>query len=144
MTVLFVCSANTCRSPMAEAIFARYLFESGYGDVEVESAGLYNGGECINECTVSVLKKYGYDVSSLKPKEIDQNIFDGADLIVTMTCQQANILRSRFGKNDKIICICKLLGKDIQDPYGFGMDEYERTYRDIINACPKVAEYMQK
>lgn len=144
MTVLFVCSANTCRSPMAEAIFARYLSENGYCDVEVESAGLYKGGEYINDNAVAVLKKHGFDISSFKPKEIDQKTFDGAHLIVTMTCKHADILRSRFGDSDKIICICKLHGNDIQDPYGLGIDEYERTYREIENACPKVAEYMQK
>ena len=59
MKVLFVCSANTCRSPMLEYIFKAYLKSKGNDSVEVDSAGLILSNDRINPLCLATLDKHG-------------------------------------------------------------------------------------
>ena len=63
MNVLFVCTGNTCRSPMAAALFNKIAVEKDL-DVRIESAGLFaNDGEPASENAVAAMKDYGVDLS---------------------------------------------------------------------------------
>ena len=59
MKVLFVCSANTCRSPMAEYMFKAFLRARGVEDVEADSAGLILSNDRINPLCLSILDEHG-------------------------------------------------------------------------------------
>lgn len=136
--LVFVCTANTCRSPMAQAIFSSWLCERGIIDVCANSAGLYKGGEQVNDIALSVLKKHACNGTLTKPKVIDAALYAEADIVVTMTCEQARLLREKFADDGKIICICDIIGKDVIDPYGKGVEAYEKTFEILCNSCSDI------
>lgn len=82
--VLLVCTGNTCRSPMAEAILTRLVAEAGL-EVSVRSAGLFaiDGAEA-SENTRRVLRERGIRRSH-RARSVDRELIEWADLILTMT-----------------------------------------------------------
>ena len=76
--VMFLCTANSCRSQMAEG-FAR---EFGKGFVEVYSAGIMAAG--VHRRAITVMKEIGIDISKQKSKEIDEDLLRKMDIIVTL------------------------------------------------------------
>src|SRR5512134_2396353 len=86
MKVLFVCSGNTCRSPLAAAAFRRLLDESGRNDIEVASAGTgaYEGSPA-SEGAYLVAIEAGLDLSSHRARLLDRDRVAEADLILAMS-----------------------------------------------------------
>ncbi|HWO58284.1 MAG TPA: arsenate reductase (thioredoxin) [bacterium] len=78
MTILFLCTGNSCRSQMAEG-FARHF---GGGRFAVDSAGLEAHG--LNPQAVAAMAEIGIDISAQRSKVIDAAMIDSADLIVTV------------------------------------------------------------
>lgn len=76
--VMFLCTANSCRSQMAEG-FAR---EFGKGIIEVYSAGLMAAG--VHRRAAAVMMEVGINISKQKSKEIDEKILDQMDIVVTL------------------------------------------------------------
>jgi arsenate reductase len=76
--VMFLCTANSCRSQMAEG-FAREL---GKGVIEVYSAGLMAAG--VHRRAIAVMREVGIDISKQKSKSIDENLLKQMDIAVTL------------------------------------------------------------
>ena len=76
--IMFLCTANSCRSQMAEG-FAR---EFGKGLIEVYSAGLMSAG--VHRRAIAVMKEIGIDISTQKSKTIDEDLLKKMDIIVTL------------------------------------------------------------
>lgn len=84
MRILFVCSANICRSPLAETILRYKLAERGIAGVEVDSAGVHDySGEPRDSMMVSYARKAGYELKG-RSKYISKEILDLADYIICM------------------------------------------------------------
>jgi arsenate reductase len=98
MKVLFVCTANSCRSQMAEA-WARRLFPQHW---QVESAGLLTYP--ITEETRSVMAESGMDMAGQESKTIDRFDLDNFDLIVTLSEQAGRFLPSLLHPDRHIAC----------------------------------------
>ena len=140
MNVLFVCSGNTCRSPMAAALFNKIAMERDL-DVRIESAGLFAGeGERASEGAISAMKDYGIDLSGHRAKNITPELLEEADLILTMTIFHMMGLSQHFG--DKVYTLCGYAGEDgdIPDPFGGDDEEYKECAKKIYQALLKVAE----
>lgn len=81
--VLFVCTANQCRSPMAE-VLARAAFSRRGLDVETSSAGLFGSGVEASEGSIEEMERLGLNLEEHRSRSLTPNLVDHADLIVTM------------------------------------------------------------
>ncbi len=82
--VLLLCTANQCRSPMAEVLLRHHLDEAGI-DARVSSAGLYAGGAPATSHGVATMGERGLDLSAHRSRQVDRSLVASADLIVGMS-----------------------------------------------------------
>lgn len=131
--LLFVCTGNTCRSPMAEGLCRLLLQQRGITDVQVSSAGLMAvPGEPASRHAIAAMQELGVDISHHAARQLTADLMD-ADRIVTMTAAQSELLRS---VTDRAVP----MPQEIPDPYGGDLDAY-RACRDAIRAAlPTVLE----
>ena len=129
--ILFVCTGNTCRSPMAE-----YYFNYKAGGHKAESRGIYaesNNLMAANARQVLLDNNIITNIADIlhKPKQVDKNIMSGADFIYGITNNHANILRADYPEYaDKI----RAMPENIGDPYGAGLDIYAACFENIKRA----------
>lgn len=140
MNILFVCTGNTCRSPMAAALFNKIAIEKKL-DVRIESAGLFaNEGEAASPEAIIAMKKYDIDLLSHHSQVINSELLEKSDLILTMTAAHKMVLSP--SAPDKTFTLCEFaeVDSDIDDPYGGDVEEYEECAEEIYKALQKVAE----
>lgn len=120
MKILFVCTGNTCRSPMAEGLFRKMLNDKNYTDIECSSAGLFAmTGDEVSLNSVKACERFGVDISSHRARRITAYILDETDKFVCMTKDHAASL-SLYVPSEKIV----VLGDGIPDPYGGDTERY--------------------
>lgn len=140
MNVLFVCTGNTCRSPMAAALFNKIAVERDL-PVRIESAGIYaNEGDMASGGAIGAMKEYGIDLSGHSAKNINTELLEKSDLVLTMTNAHKMVLEQYLG--DKVYTLMEFAGEsgDIPDPYGKDVDEYKECAESIYKALLKVAD----
>jgi len=88
--ILFICTANQCRSPMAEALLRARLAKSGLGDrIAVSSAGLFPGGSSATSEAAQVVADMGADLSTHQSQPLAGDLIDGADLVIGLAREHA-------------------------------------------------------
>ncbi|MFW5999454.1 MAG: ribose 5-phosphate isomerase B [Halanaerobiaceae bacterium] len=136
-TLLFVCTGNTCRSPMAEYLFREMLKEKGIEGWEVLSAGINaTGGSRISNNSARVLREEDINVDGFRSSSVSKELMEQADLVLTMTAGHRQTLCSRFsGFAEKIFTLREFNGAgeklDIDDPFSRSLKFY-RTTRDQL------------
>lgn len=132
--ILFVCTGNTCRSPMAEALFNKMIKDENIADVSASSAGIAAyAGSPASENAISAAGELGADLSKHKARLITHKLIDGSDEIYCMSDSHAKALKGLFPEAEKKI---KVLGGGIRDPFGGDINVY-RACRDQILAALK-------
>ncbi len=141
--VLFICTGNICRSPMAEGL----LRQMSGGRVEVVSAGLGAGrGQQPSAHAIRVLKEEGIDISEIRSQPVSAHLLEKADHIFTMTRDHLDMLLLLF---PEMAAKARLLrfdeaakgGRaDVTDPIGGTRETYESCKEDIKRAMPRVME----
>ena len=150
--VLFVCSGNTCRSPIAAGVFNKLLKERRVRNVVAESAGTVAvNGMRASPLAVSVAGKRGVNLTDHRSRPASPELLERASLVLTMTGQQwydvtehvprekVTIL-TQFGQSD-------VQPTDIADPAGGAESDYERVFEqlnaEVTRSFPAILEALK-
>ena len=136
-TLLFVCSGNTCRSPLAEAVARREAERRGIGaHLRVLSAGTGAfPGSPASEGSATVASRHGLDLEAHRSSLLTPELAAEADLVLGMA--PGHVLRARALAPEVPV---ELLGSyaaggeggpEVPDPFGAPVEVYEETYRVI-------------
>ena len=97
MNILFVCTGNTCRSSMAQALLQHMLAENGLTQVQVRSAGTAaDSGAKVSPFAEQALQELGIDLTGHRAQAVDAQLIDWADLVLTMTQRHQEYVSSTF------------------------------------------------
>ena len=149
--ILFVCSGNICRSPLAEAIFKSLAENAGLGALfTVDSAGThgFHEGDQADPRTRRVGRKHGLDVDSLARPVVDED-FDRFDLIIAMDRGHRRELMAMEGarRPAAIRLMCEFdpnaRDQDVADPYYGGEDGFEKMYSVLMPACRGLLDFLR-
>ncbi|OLU22846.1 protein-tyrosine-phosphatase [Pseudomonas sp. PA15(2017)] len=135
MRVLFVCLGNICRSPTAEAVVRQRLQQAGLAErIEVDSAGTgdWHVGKAPDSRTQQAASRRGYDLSSLRGRQVSVDDFARFDLILAMDganlrdLQRLRPAQAR-GELDLYLRRFELAEDDVPDPYYGGSEGFEHV-----------------
>lgn len=139
MNILFVCTGNTCRSPMAETMCIELLKTKMRRDVEVASAGTsvyLPSGASYN--SIMAMAERNIDLSSHTSRPITSGSLEWADAIYCMTKGQANLVKTMYP--DYQHKVFTLSQNDISDPFGGSLEEYKLCANQIFEAVKAIVE----
>lgn len=135
MNIVFVCTGNTCRSPMAMGIFNMLADREGLA-AHAKSCGVAAFASPASENAVIAARRLGADISNHISCSVDENMIKTADRVYGMTHRHVQTLRSAYPQYaDKIFPVAK---QDIPDPYGGNRAEYEEIAQKIYDAVEKI------
>ncbi len=148
MKILFVCTGNTCRSPMAEGILKTLANEKNL-DVQVHSAGTFAfGGEKASFNAIKALETLSIDISDHESKLIHWGLINDMDLILALSASHKEAILKEYPEvKDKTFLLNEYafgVLKDIMDPYGGNLTEYEKVRDEIYKAVEAIVERISK
>ncbi len=136
-----MCLGNICRSPTAEGVFTKFVHEAKLADViTVDSAGTgdYHVGEAPDSRSMKHANKRGYDLSSLRARQVDASDFTKFDYILAMDSNNLSNLQRIAPKNSTAVVdlFLKRFGiqeEEVPDPYYGGASGFEHVI-DLVEA----------
>lgn len=129
INVLFVCTGNTCRSPMAEGLFADLIRKWKIEVIRCESAGLAAfPGDAPSENAVKAAKEMGVDISSHRSRQLSMPLAELTDLFVCMTPEHEEIIKSAIPDAKTTV-----LSGGVSDPYCGDIWTYRKCVDKILD-----------
>jgi len=149
-SVLFVCTGNICRSPIAEGLFRRLL--GNRKDIEVASAGVHAvRGQPPSLYAVQVCEEEGVDISGLRSQPLTAALVDRATHIFAMTGAHLETIEMLFPQGAEKSFLLRefeqpgtTVWRDVPDPIGLGREVYEDCARIVKNALPSVLTFVEQ
>jgi len=151
--LLFVCTGNTCRSAMAEAMLRTKLRKGSTWTVASAGTGTLHGGPASYN-SVAVAKEIGIDLTRHRSRALTPALVRSADIIVPMTSGHFDYIVLRCPEaREKILLMGSFLHPnsnpaapsdipDIDDPCGGTLDDYRQTRDEILCAIPNLIDYL--
>jgi protein-tyrosine-phosphatase len=146
--LLFVCTGNTCRSPMAAAIAEREKQRRGWHHVAIRSAGTgaAEGAHASPE-TIEVLNEQGIEYGEHVAEMLTGEHTQWADLILVMSLSHMYAVQD-LGGGEKVALITDFLDGEevssgVEDPFGAGIDAYRRTFVQLERAVMGLLERLE-
>ncbi len=135
-TILFVCTGNVCRSPMAEGLMRELLRERN--DITVISAGVSaSKGAPASQPAVAALSELGIDLRPFRSQPVTEKLLQQCTHVFTMTRDHKRIidlLFPEYGEKIRMLGEFSRGGGDVPDPIGQGLPTYKRC-RDVIKSA---------
>lgn len=144
MNILFICTGNTCRSPMAEGLLKDMAEKKGI-KLDVTSAGIFAfDGQEVSREAVEVMRGEGIDISHHRANIIHRDLLESAHLILTMSRHHKRELLNRYdflkGKVYTLKEYAYGIEGDIEDPFGRGISAYRIAKDEIKEALEYVID----
>lgn len=137
--LIFLCTGNLCRSPMAEGFLRGRLLNAGFGDrATIDSAGMHAEiGRPPEPLAIEVAAEYGVDIAGLISRPFEATDFDSFDYFIAMDLGHLDYLRATCPENSKLDIrmllddVGDLKNVEVPDPYRRDRDAYEFSARLI-------------
>jgi protein-tyrosine phosphatase len=136
MKILFVCTGNTCRSPLAEAIARKFAIERGLPDVEVASAGTSaRDGAPASDGALLVGMERHLDLGSHRSQPLTRPLVAGSDLVLAMGAGHLECIEA-LGGGDRAFLLTAFPahgpnGRSVSDPIGADLEVYRATADEL-------------
>ncbi len=153
--VLFVCTGNTCRSPMAERLFLQYLLQEGLDYITASSAGVAAfSGDAISYEAEELLRQQNCDARDFRSSRVTHQALESSDIVLAMTHSHLSALKSSFPEFQEkyylldsnwksLNGVSMNSGQDIVDPIGCGMSAYESVAEDFKRIFPNLIYWLK-
>lgn len=136
MRLLFVCTGNTCRSPLAEALARREAIERGLADVEVASAGTsaWDGAPASDGALLVALER-GLDLSGHRAQQLTRELVQSHDVVLAMGPHHVERAEALGGEGRTHLLSTfangPASGRPINDPFGGDLEAYRETLTEL-------------
>ena len=152
--IVFVCTGNTCRSPMAEALLKAELKRRKWKGFSVCSAGIKaQKGDGINPKSAQMLIEHGYEVKTFSATPLTARTIKDAFAVICMTEAQRdflmdmrwNVLRKAGEENieNNVYSFAEITGYEVLDPYGRDLECYRYVFQLLSAGIPVLIEKLQ-
>lgn len=149
--ITFVCTGNTCRSPMAECLFRHAVMQDpDFENFIISSAGVSTWeGSPASLYAIQALETCGLSLSRHRAKNISQELIDHSILVLCMTHSHKDILELSFNTEETNIHLLREFMENhhslnIPDPFGRSLEAYESCRDSIVEAIPSVIKYIKE
>lgn len=147
MHLLFVCTGNTCRSPLAEGIARRLIAERSLSDVVVSSAGTSAWPDSpASDGSLLVALEHGLDIGEHRARQLSPELVAGADIILAMGphhLERAEALGGS-GRSHMLTAFAGGQARAVSDPFGGDLDVYRATYRELEQEIGAILDAMTR